>query len=193
MIPRNPTSLFLCPTNEQEIVKLISNLPNKRTSGFDHVDNTILKELKFHLSEPLTVLFNHSLHEGKFPGVMKLAEVVPLYKGKDKAQTTNYRPISLLITISKLLEKIMHKRTYDFLSNSDQIFASQYGFHSKYSCENAIQELVRNIVKGYEQNKKIISVYLDLSKAFDTIPHQILYEKMDRYGIRGTSLEWFKS
>ena len=114
---------------------------------------------------------------------MKLAEVVPLYKVKGKAKTTNYRPISLLITISKLLEKIIYKRTYDFLDNSGQIFASQYGFRSKHSCENATQELFGNIVKGYEQNKKTISIYLDLSKAFDTIPHHILYAKMDRYGI----------
>ena len=82
---------------------------------------------------------------------------------------------------------------YQFLNNTGQIFNSQCGFCSKLSCENTIQELVGHVVKGYEQNKFTIAVYLDLSKAFDTIPHHILYQKMEKYGIRGNSLDWFKS
>ena len=89
-IPNNPKSLFLSPTNELEIIRLISALPNKRSSGFDNVDNMLLKEFKFLLSEPLAILFNRSLQEGIFPNYMKLAEVVPLYKGKERNLTTNY-------------------------------------------------------------------------------------------------------
>ena len=98
-----------------------------------------------------------------------------------------------MITISKLLEKIIYNCTYNFLNATGQIFNSQYGFRSKHSCENAVQELVGTVVKGYENKKITISVFLDLSKAFDTIPHKILFMKMEQYGIPGKALDWFKS
>ena len=111
-----------------------------------------------------------SIIEGLFPGAMKLAEVFPLFKSKDKTVTTNYRPISLLLTLSKVLEKVIYKRTYDFLNTSGQIFSSQYGFRTKHSCENAIQELLSKILKGLETGKNTLAMFLDLSKAFDIIP-----------------------
>ena len=82
---------------------------------------------------------------------------------------------------------------YSFLNNTGQIYESQYGFRTKHSCENAIQELISNILKGHENGTNTIAVFLDLSKAFDTISHLVLLAKLNRYGIRGTSLEWFKS
>ena len=192
-IPFNNSSLFLKPTCEQEIIQLISELPNKKSSGHDKVDNTLLKELKYELAIPLTFLFNRSLLEGIFPEIIKLAEVIPLHKSNEWYLTTNYRPISLLLTISKLLEKLMYARLYNFMNDTNQIFKSQYGFWSKHSCENAIQELIGAVVKGYENKKHTISVFLDLSKAFDTIPHNILFMKMHRYGIRRSTLDWFRS
>ena len=102
---------------------------------------------------------------------MKLPEVVLLYKNKEKCLCNNYRPISLLITMSKVLEKLVYKRTYSFLNNTRQIYDSQYGFRSKHSCEHAIQELVGKILKGQELGKSMLAVFLDLSKAFDTISH----------------------
>ena len=122
------------PTNELEVLRLIDALLCKKSSGFDNIDNTLLKELKYKLSTPLTILFNRSMNEGIFPNNMKLADVVTLYKSKEKYKTTYYRPISLLITISKIFEKIMYTRTYQFLNSTNQIFKSQYGFRSKHSC-----------------------------------------------------------
>ena len=133
------------------------------------------------------------MNEGIFPNNMKLADIVPIYKTKEKYKTTNYRPISLSITISKILEKLLYTRTYQFLNSTNQIFKSQYGFRSKHSCENAVQELVGEIVKGYELQKNTVSNFLDLNKAFDTIPHSILFQKMYRYGIRGSVLDWYRS
>ena len=92
--------------------------------------------------------------EGKFPDKMKLAEVVPLYKSKEKYFMNNYRPISLLITFSKLLEKIIYKRTYSFLQTTSQLYESQYSFRHGHSCENAIAELVGEILK----TKKTITI-----------------------------------
>ena len=124
---------------------------------------------------------------------MKQADVIPLHKCGDIHIIDNYRPISLLMTISKILEKIVYKRVYTFLDTTNQIYASQYGFRSKHSCEQAVSELVGNILKGKEKNEHTLAVFLDLSKAFDTLEYGTLFKKLDLYGIRGTALNWFKS
>ena len=123
---------------------------------------------------PLERIFNLSLESGIFPNIMKDAEVVPLYKSKEKDLCVNYRPISLLITISKILEKIVYKRTYNFLDTHGQLYNSQYGFRSKHSCENAISELIGHVVKGHERKEHTVAIFLDLSKAFDTLDHSLL-------------------
>ena len=141
---------------------------------------------------PLANLFNRSLTEGKFPSCMKLAEIVPLHKGGPPNVPNNYRPISLLITVSKLLEKIMYKRVYNFLSDTNQLYSSQYGFRSQHSCDHAINELLCAIIKNLERQWTTVSIFLDLSKAFDTLEHSTIFKKLERYGIRGQALEWFK-
>ena len=96
---------------------------------------------------------------------MKAADVSPLYKSREKYMVTNYRPISLLITMSKILEKVVYVRVYNFLVETDQLYQSQYGFMSGHSCQNAISELVGTILKNQEENKLTIGVFIDLSKA----------------------------
>ena len=124
---------------------------------------------------------------------MKAADVSPLYKSKEKYMVTNYRPISLLITMSKILEKVVYVRVYNFLVETGQLYQSQYGFRSGHSCQNAISELKGTILKNQEENKFTIGVFIDLSKAFDTLSHDILLRKLHKYGIRGTTLDWFRS
>ena len=192
-IPTNTTSMFAKPTNKYEIRKLIAALPNKTSSGFDDVSNNLLKDLKDSLVSPLEIIFNKSIEEGVFPERMKLADVVPLHKSKDPLESTNYRPISLLLTISKLLEKIVYTRTYEFLEQTNQIYPSQYGFRSSHSCEHAISELVSEILKSREEGLYTLSLFIDLSKAFDTIEHTVLIKKLSKYGIRGPILDWFES
>ena len=102
---------------------------------------------------------------------MKRADVVPLYKSKNYLDTNNYRPTSLLLTISKLLEKLVYKCTYKFLDSSDQIYKSQYGFRTAHSCKNAVSELVSTIIKGKQDGMYTLAVFLDLSKAFDSLEH----------------------
>ena len=109
-LKRNDHTIFLVPANKTEIEKLINNLPNKNSSGFNLVNNKLLKLIKTEIAIPLEIVFNHSIECGIFPDRMKLAEVVPLYKGKSRLEPGNYRPISLLPTISKILEKIMYKK-----------------------------------------------------------------------------------
>ena len=167
------------PCTVTEITKLIENLPNKTSSGYDNITNVILKKLGTSLSIPLSEIFNLSLSSGMFPTLMKKADVLPLFKGGNKLSMSNYCPISLLLTISKLLEKIMYKRIYEFLTKNYILYKSQYGFRKKHSCEHAVTELVGEICKGLENSKHTISIFIDLSKAFDTIDHKILLSKME--------------
>ena len=117
---------------------------------------------------------------------MKVAEVIPLYKGNEKDNTVNYRPISLLMTISKLLEKIIYKRVFKFLDKYELLYQSQYGFHNQHSCRQAITELTGKLLQAKEAGLHSTSVFLDLLKAFDTLDHQVLLKKLEHYGIRGT-------
>ena len=192
-IPNHHSSIFLEPCTEQEISKLIKSLKPKKSSGIDNIDNIILKELEEHLTRPLMLMFNNSLETGIFPEKMKIAKVAPLHKAKSKDETTNYRPISLLLTLSKLLEKIMYKRVYKFLTKTNQLYSGQYGFRKNHACDQAVGELVANITKGIEQRKLTAGVFLDLSKAFDTLEHSVIFKKLYRYGLRGQCLAWFKS
>ena len=124
---------------------------------------------------------------------MKLAEVVPLYKGKKHYLEMNYRPISLLTTVSKVLEKIVYHRVYTFLQNTGQLYENQYGFRASHSCEHAIGQVTNGIVKGLENKLNSACMLLDLSKAFDTIEHVIMLKKLEIYGIRCNALAWFGS
>ena len=193
IIQQNDKSIFFAPTDTREISYLIKDLLPKNSSGHEKVSNKLLKCLLPALLEPLKIIFNKSLSEGIFPEIMKRADVVPLYKSKNYLDTNNYRPISLLITISKLLEKIIYKRTYTFLDSSNQIYKSQYGFRTAHSCENAVSELVSTIIKGRQDGMYTLAVFLDLSKAFDSLEHEVLLKKLHRYGIRGTAHNWYKS
>ena len=192
-IPPNPSSLFFSPTTNNEIRELISKLPMKTSSGYDNISNVLLKKLKESVTAPLSIIFNKSLVEGIFPERMKMADVVPLFKSQNRTECTNYRPISLLLTISKLLEKIVYHRTYKYLEKHEKLYVSQYGFREGHSCENAISELVSQIVKGQQEGMYTLALFLDLSKAFDSLEHNVLLKKLDRYGLRGITNEWFAS
>ena len=186
-------SIFLTPTTREEILGLLKGLPNKTSSGYDNINNLLLKQLSTAIVGPLEIIFNKSIEEGSFPENMKKADIVPLHKNKDKQDCSNYRPISLLITISKLLEKVMYSRVYRFLENTDQIYPSQYGFRTSHSCKNAISKLISTVIKGKEQGLYTVSLFLDLSKAFDSIEHSMMLKKLETYGIRGNALDWFRS
>ena len=193
IIRKNTESLSFTHVNRCELLKLLKELPNKSSHGHDNLDNILLKELSDGIVEPLLQLFNRSLTEGYVPSQMKIAEVVPLFKNKKRDLANNYRPISLLIVISKLLERIVYKRTSQFVTDTGQLYDSQYSFLKNHSCNDAISEFLGEILHNLENNKHPVAIFIDLSKAFDTLQHSVILKKLACYGIRGKSLEWFTS
>ena len=186
-------TFFMVPSDESEILGIIKLLPNKSSSGYDNVSNILLKQLAPSVCKALCIIFNKSMSEGIFPQDMKLAEVVPIFKSKDRSVCTNYRPISLLPVVSKILERVIKKRLYKFIVDNNLLYNSQYGFRNNHSTVNAITEFIGKILKGFEEENCAISVFLDLSKAFDTIDHRILLNKLEFYGVRGLANQWFHS
>ena len=190
-IPRNLNSIFINQMSQHETEKMIVSLPNKTSSGHDGMSNTLLKALNESISYPLSIIFRQSINQGIFPDLMKCAEVIPLYQGQQQDLVVNYCPISLLMTISKLLEKILYNRMYKFPEKNKILYESQFAFQSRHSCEHAIAELIRRLLQAKEKGQYSATVFLDLSKAFNTLNHQVLLMKLEHYGIRDTAHKWF--
>ena len=189
----NPNSLFFDPVHEAEILDIVNNLDNKKSCGHDGINNIVLKYVISEIAQPLAHVFNLSVSSGIVPDDMKLAKVIPIFKKGDENETSNYRPISLLTCLSKLLEKVVYSRTIDFLKHHNTFFDFQFGFREKHNTTHAILTLINKITQASDQHCHTIGVFLDFSKAFDTINHDILLYKLSYYGIRGKALEWFRS
>ena len=131
--------------------------------------------------------------QGIFPDPLKIAKIIPVFKSGDKLKVSNYRPISILSPFSKLLEKIVYTRLTTFVQHNDLLADTQYGFRKNLSTELALIDLTNQISKSLDDHQTTIGIFLDLSKAFDTVNHEILLHKLEHYGIRGTPLKWFTS
>jgi hypothetical protein len=187
------SSLFFEPVSPTETFNVINSLKPKTSCGYDHISPKLIKNSAKFLSEPLTYISNTSFQTGIFPSNMKIAKVVPIFKSNDNTQFNNYRPISILPAFSKILEKLVHKRLYHYLNTNKLLSMSQYGFQRHMSTEQAILEFQDRIVDNLASKKWCSGIFLDLSKAFDTLDHAILLSKMHHLGVRGIALQWFKS
>ena len=179
--------------DEREVESLISTLNPKKSSGPNSLPSLILFEFKAELSIPLSLLFNISINTGVFPSILKLSQTTPVYKKGSKITKSNYCPISLLSNINKLIEKMMFNRTYLFLENNKSIYNLQFGFRNKHSTGHALIEITEKIRNALDNGEIACGVFIDLQKAFDTVNHKILVNKLEYYGIRGLCNKWFKS
>ena len=175
------------------VLKTINDLPNKANCGFDNLSLKLIKSIKFDILDSLTLIINQSLMSGVFPDKLKLAKVIPLYKEGDSTITDNYRPNSLLPTLSKVLEKIVYNQLFAYLSDKELFYPSQYGFRRGHSTELAATELMDLIIQKLDAGKLPLAIFLDLSKAFDTLYHDILLDKLRFYGITSKEFCFFKS
>ena len=191
----NPASseFVFQPINESDVLKVLSNFKSKSSAGDDNLSLKLLKSLKHKLASPLTNLINQSLHQGIFPEALKLAKVIPLFKKGDSSCFNNYRPISLLLSVSKIYEKIVHNQLLSYFNTNKLFYDHQYGFRPLHSTESASLELVDRIFSLLDEDKIPFAVFMDLSKAFDTLNHDILLHKLSYYGVKHTSLSWFQS
>lgn len=185
-------SLFFSPTVPSEINSVISHLKNSSGTN-DSIRPDILKAISDNIQEPLSHILNLSFIQGIFPSELKYATVTPIFKSGDPLQMSNYRPISILPVFSKIFERIVYDRMYNFLETNNILYMHQYGFRSKHSTETALTTLIDKITAALDSRKSVLGVYLDLSKAFDTVSHSILCSKLSKYGIRDSSLNWIAS
>ena len=181
----NVNSLFLSPVNVNEVSDLISNLRNNKASGPNSIPTEVLKHVNGEVLIILSELFNLSFSTGVFPDMLKISSVLPLFKKGSKLICDNYRPISLLSNISKLLEKLMYSRLYNFLNIYNCISELQFGFRAKHSTSHALISITEKIHEALDTDHFACRVFIDLQKAFETVDHHILVSKLEYYGARG--------
>ena len=185
------------PTTTEKVRQLISNLEPKLSCGHDNFSAKLLKEVAPLLIEVITITINQSLNTGIYPSLLKKSVVSPQYKDSPKkpspALFTNYRPISLLPTIGKIFERVVHEQLYSYFTARILLCGNQYGFRKNSSTEDAAIDLIDKIANHLDTKSLPFAIFLDLSKAFDTLDHNILLQKLRYYGIDGIGLEWFRS
>ena len=185
-------SMFLIPTTEFEISKIVMNL-KESSPGYDQISSKVLKSSLDLILPHLVHIVNLSFVNGVFPKELKIANIIPLFKSGNMSLFTNYRPISLLNTLSKVFEKVFYKRLYSFLEQFKILYMYQFGFRELHNTNMALLILMDKLMTALDNDEYAIGIFLDFSKAFDTVDHDILLRKLNFYGIRGTPHEWIRS
>ena len=190
---QNNTFLDDISITPDEVKSVLQTLKLGKSSGPDTINNRILKELAIPLSHPLCDLFKFSLTKCVCPNSWKEANVSPLFKNDDPSMTSNYRPISLLNTIGKVMEKIIHKHIFNFFKEQNVIICFQSGIVPGDSTTNQLVEIYNTFCKALDEGKEVRAIFCDISKAFDRVWHKGLLFKLQNVGISGCLLQWFSS
>ena len=185
-------SLLITFTKKEEIYKIISSLNSNKSCGSNSIPTKVL-HLQDQISNHLATVCNLSFSSGVFPAFLKTTKVIPIHKQNSKLEVSNYRPISLLSNIDKIFEKLMHSRLIEFLEEKQILHYRQFGFRKDFSTNHAILTLLESIQKALDDGQFACGIFIDLEKAFDTVSHDILLEKLNHYDIRGIANDWFWS
>lgn len=184
-------SFGLIDTDISEVEQAIMSLKSNCAVGHDGISSKVLKTAKSLISPAITHICNLSYNNGVFPTSFKTAIIKPIHKGGDGDSINNYRPISILTSLSKILERLLNNRLKSFLSKYKLIAENQYGFVSGKSTEDAVSSLTDFIARQTDRNNKCVGIFLDLAKAFDTVSVPILLTKMEKIGVRDGCLRLF--
>ena len=175
----------------QEVHDAIMGLKlNKSSIG---IPQKFIKLACDYISETLTIIFNQSLLQGIVPDIIKISKVTPVDKGGETTDPANYRPISTLSAFTQIFEKLIYNQLINYIEKLDILYKFQFGFRKGHSTTQAITEITDSLRKAIDNNFYTCGVFLDFSKAFDTVNHDILLNKLETYGIRGLPLKWFGS
>ena len=185
-------SMVIAPVIEEEVQSIIKSLKDS-SAGWDAICARVVKATYSCFITPLTHIMNISLLNGIFPSELKIARVIPLFKSGEPSSFSNYRPVSVLPLFSKILARLMYCRLLSFINKQNILYAFQFGFRKLHSPNLALIILVDRISKALENGDFVLGLFLDFSKAFDTVNHSILYKKLEFYGVRGLALRWFQS
>ena len=177
----------------KSVFKQLSNLKTNKSTGLDGISAKLLKDAAAIIAPTLTDIFNQSLKSSVFPKIWKEGKVTPIYKFGDRSNMSNYRPTTVLPILSKILELLVHTQIYSYLSEHKILSQSQFGFRPKLSTSTALAFFTDSILDNADNGLITASVFLDLSKAFDTVDHNILLCKLKLIGLDSKSLNWFES
>ena len=188
-----PQSILISKTTVSEVTNIINKLKNSKSPGYDTFNVKFLKLCAPIISPILCNIFNNMVKLGVYPDDLKIAKVVPIFKSGDTNKSTNYRPISILSLINNIFEKILFKSIYDYVEKFNILYQYQYGFRKGHSTTHALVDLVDKIKNSIDNGEMTCGIFVDLSKAFDTVNHSILLHKLDHYGFRGKANQLLES